>query len=44
MSPQAELALRKRQLNAREGKAGYTDNVKELQARIAELEQQIGEG
>jgi hypothetical protein len=37
-----ELALRKAQLRAREGKAGYKDNVEKLKARIAELESKNG--
>jgi hypothetical protein len=44
MSPQEELAQRRAQLNARQGKPGYSDNVNALKARIAELEAQIGEG
>lgn len=42
MTVQEELALRRQQLKAREGKAGFADNVAALKARIAELEAQIG--
>jgi hypothetical protein len=38
MSPQEELALRKRQLQASEGKYGYRDRCEALRARIIELE------
>lgn len=37
-----ELALRREQLRAREGKAGLSDNVEALKRRIAELEAQRG--
>ena len=42
MMPEEELALRKQQLQARDGKPGYKANVEDLKRRIAELEAQIG--
>jgi hypothetical protein len=41
MTPEEELELRRNQLQAREGKPGYQDNVEALKARIAELEAEI---
>ncbi len=38
MTPQEELAQVREMLAAREGKAGYNENVKAIKARIAELE------
>ena len=38
MTPNDELALRRSQLQARDGKTGYAANVAELKKRIAELE------
>jgi hypothetical protein len=38
MTPQEELELRKRQLDARRGKPGLSANVADLEKRIAELE------
>ena len=43
MTPEEELALRKEQLKARDGKAGYKTNVEALKQRIAELEAQLGQ-
>lgn len=34
----SELEELKRKLKAREGKAGYAENVREIKERIAELE------
>jgi hypothetical protein len=38
MTPAEELAALKAKLRAREGVPGFVDNVRELKARIAELE------
>lgn len=42
MSPSEELAALKAKLRAREGKPGFTENVADLKARIAELERANG--
>ena len=43
LTPSEELELRKRQLRARDGKAGYKANCEALRARIAELEKEISD-
>lgn len=40
MTSQDELALRRTQLAAHDGKPGYKQNVEDLKRRIAELEAQ----
>lgn len=40
MTPQEEIEDLKRKLKAREGQYGYTDTVKAIKQRIAELEAQ----
>jgi hypothetical protein len=43
MTPQEELELRRGQYAARKDQAGYTATLRALEARIAELEAEIGE-
>lgn len=40
MTPEEELALLKAKLAKRRNRAGYADNVKAIEARIAELEEE----
>lgn len=40
MTPAEELAALRAKLSAREGKGGFGENLREMKARIAELEKQ----
>lgn len=41
MTPAQELEALRTKLKARAGKGGFSENAREMQARIAELEKQI---
>jgi hypothetical protein len=43
MTPEEEIAILKAKLKARDGKQGYEANVREIKARLAELEREGGE-
>lgn len=42
MNPKEELVALKAKLKARKGKSGFKENVEAVEARIAQLEAQIG--
>ena len=44
MTPAAELDALRAKMKAREGKAGFEENLRQMRARVAELERMLSGG